>query len=236
MDLPPTPKGTTKLSIYKELFLPLSRTYGTRMIFFSILITALYCLLIGALYIGWRRIPEVEKIYSEPEKRFSVIIPYRNEAQNLPGLFLSLSKIVYPEELFEIILIDDESGDDSEPLCISFKEDHPHLRVKLLNNLRKTNSPKKDAINEGIKYSQYEYIITTDADCVVGELWLNHFNNSLVKSGASFIAGLSRLSSFKRDEIFSGFSENGFYESAGSGGRRIWVEFAIYVQWCKPML
>jgi|GEM_PF-5215253 len=37
----------------------------------------------------------------------------------------------------------------------------------MINNIRTSNSLKKDAISIAIPFAKYEWIITTDADCVV---------------------------------------------------------------------
>ncbi|RUA12664.1 MAG: glycosyltransferase, partial [Flavobacteriia bacterium] len=44
------------------------------------------------------------------------------------------------------------------------------------DNIRKSTSPKKDAIETAIKKAKYDYIITTDADCILPEQWLLNYN------------------------------------------------------------
>jgi len=44
---------------------------------------------------------------------FSILIPFRNEEKHLFRLLDSISKIEYPKELFEVILINDASSDNS---------------------------------------------------------------------------------------------------------------------------
>ena len=43
----------------------------------------------------------------------SIIIPFRNEAENLPKLLKSIDAQEYPKHLFEVILVDDDSEDYS---------------------------------------------------------------------------------------------------------------------------
>jgi cellulose synthase/poly-beta-1,6-N-acetylglucosamine synthase-like glycosyltransferase len=52
--------------------------------------------------------------------RFTIIVPFRNEAANLPLLLDSISKLHYPKERFEVILVDDESEEVFSPHCSLF--------------------------------------------------------------------------------------------------------------------
>jgi glycosyltransferase involved in cell wall biosynthesis len=94
----------------------------------------------------------------------------------------------YPKTHFEIIFVNDNSTDNSVPLLTEFIIKNSNW--KLLDNIRKSNSPKKDAIDIAIIYAKHDWIITTDADCEVPKNWLTHFdsfiaNNSKVKMVAA---------------------------------------------------
>jgi len=146
-------------------------------------------ILIAALLIGWRKIPEFKIRNTEPEIRFSVVIPFRNEAENLPGLLNSLSELNYPTLKLEIFLVDDASEDASVQICSAFISSHPEIQINLLENRRFSNSPKKDAISTAIKNAGFEYIITTDADCEIPENWLQAYNEIILETGAKLVAG-----------------------------------------------
>jgi cellulose synthase/poly-beta-1,6-N-acetylglucosamine synthase-like glycosyltransferase len=116
--------------------------------------------------------------------RFSIIIPCRNEANHLIKLFKSLEKLNYEKYHFEIIFIDDHSTDETLGLFNQFKINQPALDISIyeLKNALDSdsiNSYKKEALNYGIKKSKYEYIVTTDGDCVVPRNWLQSFNNGI---------------------------------------------------------
>ena len=83
------------------------------MIIFSVVILALYCSLIIAFIVGFDKVENFESTKISPETKFSVIIPFRNEAENLKSLMHSISLLNYPKELYEILFIDDDSEDDS---------------------------------------------------------------------------------------------------------------------------
>ena len=73
------------------------------MIITSITITLLYLLLIGCFAFGFDRIKIFKKESLTSKTTFSVVIPFRNEAENLPILLKSILSLNYPKELFEVI-------------------------------------------------------------------------------------------------------------------------------------
>jgi cellulose synthase/poly-beta-1,6-N-acetylglucosamine synthase-like glycosyltransferase len=131
--------------------------------------------LIGYFIYGFDKVPDF-KLEDLPAKtKFSVIIPFRNEANNLPTLLISISKLHYPKSLYEIIFVDDESEDDSVEKIKSYNL--KGINVSVVKNIRTTNSPKKDAITTAINASKYKWIVTTDADCSLPKYWLDTFDN-----------------------------------------------------------
>ena len=105
------------------------------------------------LLYGWKKIQEFPSKNSPAEIRFSIIVPFRNEAKNLPILLKSLTEINYPNSKFEIILVNDESEDNSVEIIEGFLQLHSGFRIKILDNGHTSNSPKKDAINTCLLYT-----------------------------------------------------------------------------------
>jgi glycosyltransferase involved in cell wall biosynthesis len=146
-------------------------------------ITLLYLALIGSFSFGFNKIKVFEKQGVIAKTKFSIIIPFRNEAEKLPALLKSISELNYPKELYELIFVDDESDDDS----INFLDTIPikigitRTDIKIISNIRKTNSPKKDAISTAIDIAKYDWIVTTDADCVLPKFWLESFDAYIQK-------------------------------------------------------
>lgn len=149
----------------------------------------LYLIMIFLLIIGFEKVKSSECRKEEDPSGFSIVIPFRNEEARLPTLLKSISRLSYPRDCFEVILVDDESEDNSLQLCRNFSIDFPQINIRLLNSERSSGSPKKDAINAGIQASNYAYIITTDADCKIPKNWLWCFSSETRKTGAKMIAG-----------------------------------------------
>lgn len=135
------------------------------------IVFSLYIICMMILVIGFRKQQIFSFEDSQPLTRFTVIIPFRNEAENLPVLLKSISNLNYPPKLFEILLINDESEDKFEEI-IEDAIEKSKISIELLQNKRLSNSPKKDALSEGIKHSKFDWIITTDADCELPTNWL----------------------------------------------------------------
>ena len=158
------------------------------MITAAVIITLLYALAMLFLLYGFFQVQVFSGKNSAPKTLFSIVIPYRNEAENLPLLFDSLLKLKYPAEMFEILAVNDDSEDDSEELWQEFLKEHPQLNIRLFQNIRTSKSPKKDALRLAISASRNEYIVTTDADCMVPPAWLEGFDSMIENEGAKAIA------------------------------------------------
>jgi len=177
--------------------------------FICIFIIGIYTLLIILFIIGFDKIKgNVEN--QTPQTRFSVIIPFRNEEYRLPHLLTSIAALEYPKHLFEIILVDDDSSDDSVKLINNFCADNPDVDTQLIENIRSSNSPKKDAISIAIPKTKYDWIVSTDADCILPPLWLASFNTSIVENkpnmlvaSVSFKSNSSFLAQFQLIDFLS---------------------------------
>lgn len=156
------------------------------MIYLQTIITVVYVLLILFLIFGFGKVKDFEG-NADPKISFSIVVPFRNEAENLPQLFLSLKNLNYPINLYEILLVDDASEDISQEVCKKFQKENSNLNISILNN-QQPKLAKKAAIETGIRASKMEFIATTDADCVVPPLWLSEFNSFIAETDAKFIA------------------------------------------------
>ncbi len=149
----------------------------------------LYAVYIRRLISGF---PKVENFSSgdiPPKTGFSVIVPFRNEALNLPALLESFTILDYPAALIDFIFIDDFSTDDSYSIINRWRLANDKFHTTLIESIRLSNSPKKDAIMRAIPIVQHEWVITTDADCVVPGKWLKTFDSFIRSKNPGMIAG-----------------------------------------------
>jgi len=113
-----------------------------------IIISLLYFILIVWLIIGFDKIKNFENHKINTKNKFSIIIPFRNEQDNLFELINSLNNICYDYDAFEILFIDDDSTDNSVNLIK--KHLSSNYDFQILKNKRRSDSPKKDAIETAI--------------------------------------------------------------------------------------
>lgn len=119
---------------------------------------------------------------------FSVVVVFRNEADNLETLLRSFQFLEYPRDRFELIFINDDSTDDSERIVNRWRLENGEFATTLLDNLRLSASPKKDSIARAISIAKGEFIVCTDADCKVGVSWLSTLDAHIQQTGAKMVA------------------------------------------------
>ncbi|MEO6454772.1 MAG: glycosyltransferase [Ginsengibacter sp.] len=103
----------------------------------------------------------------------SVIISARNEEENISKCLQSITKQTYPSQLFETMVIDDYSTDNTEKIIGSYHDKNVSLiSLKDFVGKQSINSYKKKAIEIGISKAKGELIVITDADCIVPDTWL----------------------------------------------------------------
>ncbi|HSW55701.1 MAG TPA: glycosyltransferase [Ignavibacteriaceae bacterium] len=138
-----------------------------------------------------------------PYEFISIIIPFRNEEENILASLKSIESQFYPQEKFEVIYVDDSSEDNSfELLKTNIKKNN--IIVLSVPNEFSINAHKKRAVRYGIENAKGDIIVTTDADCVHDEEWLK----SLVLSFDSVTGFVSGPVEFETDDgLFSEFQK-----------------------------
>ena len=102
----------------------------------------------------------------------SVIIPFRNERDNLLKNLKSLEVQTYPKNKYEIIYVNDCSTDNSVEIIETNKGDD-NIKVISVPGDFSPNAHKKRAIRFGVENARGKIIITTDADCTYNQDWLS---------------------------------------------------------------
>ena len=117
-------------------------------------------------------------IYKKPSKTtnmeypISVVICARDEAanlaNNLPGVLVQEYNTTH-----EVVLVNDNSEDETKYLLEEFKKSFKNLNPVLLSQEAKMINGKKFPLSIGIKSAKNETLLLTDADCVpASEHWM----------------------------------------------------------------
>lgn len=133
----------------------------------SLIYLLFVALLLSVYIIGYLKTRKVDDI---PVKKLdlqqiSVIIPYRDEAQEIPHLLHSIQQqSKFP---LEIIFVNDHSTDGSELLV--FASSLAEITQKI--DLPATETGKKAAIRAGIELAKGSFILTWDADILLPQTY-----------------------------------------------------------------
>ncbi|NOX48394.1 MAG: glycosyltransferase [Chlorobi bacterium] len=147
-----------------------------------------YFVIIATFSIGWFSLRQFRKTAPEPKTLVSVLVPARNEENIIEKLLSNLCLQNYPNHLYEIIVIDDHSTDNTVRTVNNFISQHKArlsnpdgngttgqgFSIKLLRikGETQTKAYKKKAIRTAIEQSSGNLIITTDADCLPDKNWI----------------------------------------------------------------
>ena len=138
----------------------------------------------------------------------SVIIPFRNEENNLPENVSSIQNVSFNPDQFEIIYVNDHSSDNSVEVLKSLVNSD-NIKILSVPDDYSINAHKKRAIRFGIENSKGDIIVTSDADCTYNQNWLNSLLGNF-DDETGFVSGPVK---FKSEEKF--FSQLQQLEFAG---------------------
>jgi len=156
---------------------------------FLLFLTA-YVFLVLFLLIGFLKL--VKPQTTATIKKISVVIAARNEEKHLPELLSALTRQNYPDDAYEVIVINDRSTDATKDILEQFALKHNNFRVINIVKENPVIVGKKNAINEGIKAADYPLLAFTDADCIPGINWLAEINRHF-RNDIDFLVGYSPL-------------------------------------------
>jgi cellulose synthase/poly-beta-1,6-N-acetylglucosamine synthase-like glycosyltransferase len=103
----------------------------------------------------------------------TVIVPARNEEANIQVSLRSLNAQDYPKYLYEIIVVNDRSTDNTRALAEAMRTEIPRIRVLTVDSVPPGVAPKKNALTCAIREALGEIIMTTDADCIHEPGWIS---------------------------------------------------------------
>jgi poly-beta-1,6-N-acetyl-D-glucosamine synthase len=176
------------------------------MLLIPVILLIPYIVILSGIY---KNLKKIKKYSSSgiPKTFVTVIIACRNEQNNLPEIIEDLNNQSYPKSLFEVIIVDDNSEDSTFKIASS---NNRLLNIKAVKNVGRG---KKRAIMTGVDISSGEFIITTDADCRMGNNWIKTIAGFYETYSANMIIGPVRIASSKN--FFGKFQELEFLSLQG---------------------
>lgn len=132
--------------------------------------TTAYIILIAAFTIGLFNLKDKNFFFNKKNPvNVSVLIAARNEEESIGKLLESLYNQTFAKELFEVIIVDDHSEDNTKKIIEDFISKNKDFNVRILDS---EGIGKKSAISQALHLAINELIIVTDADCILNELWI----------------------------------------------------------------
>ncbi|HNW99599.1 MAG TPA: glycosyltransferase [Bacteroidales bacterium] len=159
------------------------------LVYFIFCISICYALLILIFNFSWFHIKTFSTSLKNVNTKLSVILPVRNETENIIQCLEKIYKQNYPAELFEIIVVDDSSTDNTVELVNSFIRKNNLIKITLIELSKLNLSSKKQAIAEAVKVAEGDIIVTTDADCIMQPYWLKTIAEFYEKHKPEMIIG-----------------------------------------------
>ncbi len=150
----------------------------------------LYSLIVFLLLRAWLKINQQKDRKILNIKKISVVVPVRNEEENIENLLNDLINQNYPDDDYEIIVVDDDSDDDTMTIVNRKKLETSNLEsIKLAAKKNFNGSFKKVAISTAIKHAHGDIIACTDGDCRLSENWLSSINQAFNETKSDMILG-----------------------------------------------
>ncbi len=156
------------------------------------------CIVILTLFYGWVISyitqawihKKTEEQLNEPLEAVTVVVIVKDESQNIQSCLKSiLSNPV--ELLYQIIIVDDHSDDDTITQIESLA--HPKIKILQLSNfpglVQYGWSYKKSGLHYALNHCETQWVMTTDGDCIVRDSWIEAMLNKVVQNKIDMLTG-----------------------------------------------
>lgn len=170
--------------------------------YLSAFLTLIYLLVVVGFIRGWHKLVPFQYQKTQGSTAVSIIIAARNEGESIYRTIDALLSQDYDKSLTEILFIDDHSTDNTAEVVRSYAS--RGVKLISLKEDRALNSYKKKAIQTAIGQATGSLIITTDADCRMGNAWLKtivaYYEENHYKMISSPVAYDEEKSFFERSQ------------------------------------
>ena len=167
-----------------------------------IVISAFYFIIIILINTGIFRLKHLTRSDNQAGIKVSIIIPARNEEENILYCLNDIKNQDYPSDLIEIVVVDDHSTDQTSGKVLDFASSNPFMNLRLIpaSVSGKDQAFKKHSIISGIEATSGELIITTDADTRSKPGWISSLVNFYVQEHPEMIIG--PVAFYEADSVF----------------------------------
>jgi cellulose synthase/poly-beta-1,6-N-acetylglucosamine synthase-like glycosyltransferase len=115
----------------------------------------------------------------------SVVIATYNRSAILPRCLDSLCNQTYPQERYEIVVINDGSGDNTEKILREYEKKAPCRFIWITQE----NHGRSFTRNVGIAKSNGEFVCFTDDDCIAEKNWIERLVRGFIDDSTGAVGG-----------------------------------------------
>lgn len=147
----------------------------------------------------------------------SIVIPIYNGEKYIDKCLLSIINQTYKN--YEIILIDDESNDDSLKIMTKYSKKYSFVKI-----FKQKNTGQAIARNRGIEYSNGDYIMFIDQDDYIDVDYIEKFVNYISKNDYDMVVGGYRRINQDKKILFS---------VVNNKDNNDWYKYTVMAPWAK---
>jgi cellulose synthase/poly-beta-1,6-N-acetylglucosamine synthase-like glycosyltransferase len=123
----------------------------------------------------------------------SIIVAARNEEEQIGACLDSIVALSYPQELLEVILVDDRSTDRTAEIVSRYASTHSQIRIHRIGTETELPPGKTNAVMSAVDVSGGEILMFTDADCRVPPTWVENTVTYYSDPEVGVVAGFTSL-------------------------------------------
>jgi 1,2-diacylglycerol 3-beta-glucosyltransferase len=105
----------------------------------------------------------------------TVLVCARDEEENIEKCVASLSRLDYPTDKLQLLVVDDKSTDRTPEILANWQSKLPHLTVYRTGPEVEHLRGKVNALTQGMDVATGEYVLVTDADAHVDPMWARRY-------------------------------------------------------------
>jgi poly-beta-1,6-N-acetyl-D-glucosamine synthase len=159
--------------------------YSPALITFIVLLL-IYCVFLLWCYSGWKKNKIPAQTSRGRKLKLSIIIPVRNEQNNIKEILENIFEQNFDKNYFEIIIADDHSDDNTFNIASEIIIQNPAHSIRIFSC---TGVSKKNAISEAVYLAAGDIILTTDADCRMNKEWIHSMISGFDQEETAMVCG-----------------------------------------------
>lgn len=172
---------------------------------------AYYGYVIVSAFVGLKKASISANSYAY-QPSVSIVVPFRDEGHNIKRLLSDVAKQFYPNNGYELVLVNDNSNPKEMDLVKDYVQ---RTSVRNIMLLKSPGRGKKQALSYGMRKAHASIILQTDADCRLPEHWISEMVAGFSEVQTELILGAVAMKA--KGGFWSSFAALDFLSLQASG-------------------